>query len=51
VPWHENTQTGLPLEISPKLPESDINRLKLLKRQGYGRAAVQLLRQRLRALQ
>jgi transposase len=41
---------GLTLPWSNGPVEGHVNRLKLLKRQGYGRAAVQLLRQRLRAL-
>ena len=42
---------GLTLPWNNGPVEGHVNRLKLLKRQGYGRAAVQLLRQRLRALQ
>jgi len=39
-------KTGLPLPWSNGLVEGYVNRLKLLKRQGYGRADVGLLRQR-----
>ena len=39
---------GLPLEWSYGVTEGQIHRLKLLKRQGYGRAGVALLRQRVR---
>lgn len=40
-------QAGLTLPWSNGVTEGQINRLKLLKRQGYGRAGVALLRQRL----
>jgi transposase len=40
-------QAGLTLPWSNGVTEGQINRLKLLKRQGYGRASVALLRQRL----
>jgi transposase len=40
---------GLTLPWSNGPVEGQVNRLKLLKRQGYGRAGVPLLRQRLRA--
>jgi transposase len=40
-------QAGLTLPWSNGVSEGQINRLKLLKRQGYGRASVALLRQRL----
>ena len=40
-------QAGLTLPWSNGVTEGHINRLKLLKRQGYGRANVALLRQRL----
>jgi transposase len=40
-------QAGLTLPWSNGVTEGQINRLKLLKRQGYGRANVTLLRQRL----
>ena len=39
---------GLTLEWSNGVTEGQIHRLKLLKRQGYGRAGVALLRQRIR---
>jgi transposase len=39
---------GLTLEWSNGVTEGQIHRLKLLKRQGYGRAGVALLRQRVR---
>jgi transposase len=39
-------QAGLPLPWSNGVVEGHVNRLKLLKRQGYGRAGVGLLRQR-----
>jgi transposase len=39
-------QAGLTLPWSNGVVEGHVNRLKLLKRQGYGRAAVGLLRQR-----
>ena len=39
---------GLTLEWSHGPVEGQITRLKLLKRQGYGRAGIPLLRQRLR---
>jgi transposase len=38
---------GLTLEWSHGVTEGHIHRLKLLKRQGYGRGGVALLRQRL----
>jgi len=41
---------GLTLPWSNGPVEGQVNRLKLLKRQGYGRAGVRLLRQRLRAI-
>lgn len=40
-------QAGLTLAWSNGVTEGQVNRLKLLKRQGYGRAGVALLRQRL----
>jgi transposase len=40
-------KAGLTLPWSNGVTEGQINRLKLLKRQGYGRASVALLRQRL----
>ena len=40
-------QAGLTLPWSNRVTEGQINRLKLLKRQGYGRASVALLRQRM----
>lgn len=40
-------QAGLTLPWSNGVTEGHINRLKLLKRQGYGRAHVALLRQRM----
>ena len=39
--------TGLTLEWSNGVTEGQIHRLKLVKRQGYGRAGFALLRQRL----
>jgi transposase len=39
-------QAGLTLPWSNGAVEGHVNRLKLLKRQGYGRAGVGLLRQR-----
>ena len=39
---------GLPLGWSNGPVEGQVTRLKLLKRQGYGRAGVPLLRQRIR---
>jgi transposase len=41
-------KAGLPLPWSNGPVEGHVNRLKLLKRQGYGRADVGLLRQRVR---
>jgi transposase len=40
-------QAGLTLPWSNGVTEGQVNRLKLLKRQGYGRAHVGLLRQRI----
>ena len=40
-------QAGLTLEWSNGVTEGQIHRLKLLKRQGYGRAGFALLRQRI----
>jgi transposase len=40
-------EAGLTLPWSNGVTEGQVNRLKLLKRQGYGRASVALLRQRL----
>jgi transposase len=40
-------QAGRTLEWSTGVTEGQIHRLKLLKRQGYGRAGFALLRQRL----
>ena len=40
-------QAGLTLPWSNGVTEGQVNRLKLLKRQGYGRAHVELLRQRI----
>jgi transposase len=39
-------KTGLTLEWSNGVTEGQIHRLKLVKRQGYGRAGFALLRQR-----
>jgi transposase len=39
-------EAGLTLEWSNGVTEGQIHRLKLLKRQGYGRASFALLRQR-----
>jgi transposase len=39
-------KAGLTLDWSNGVTEGQIHRLKLLKRQGYGRAGVGLLRQR-----
>ncbi len=39
-------QAGLTLRYSNGQTEGQVNRLKLVKRQGYGRAKVDLLRQR-----
>jgi transposase len=40
------SKAGLTLEWSNDVTEGQIHRLKLLKRQGYGRAGIALLRQR-----
>jgi transposase len=40
-------KAGLTLPWSNGVTEGQVNRLKLLKRQGYGRAHVALLRQRI----
>jgi transposase len=40
-------QAGLTLRHSNGQTEGHVNRLKLVKRQGYGRAKVDLLRKRL----
>jgi transposase len=40
-------KAGLTLEWSNDATEGQIHRLKLLKRQGYGRAGFALLRQRI----
>jgi transposase len=40
-------EAGLTLPWSNGVVEGQVNRLKLLKRQGYGRASVALLRQRM----
>lgn len=40
-------QAGLTLAWSNGVVEGHVNRLKLLKRQGYGRAGVGLVRQRM----
>ncbi len=42
-------QAGLTLRWSNGQTEGQVNRLKLLKRQGYGRAKVDLLRKRVLA--
>jgi transposase len=44
---HAAVQAGLTLRHSNGQTEGQVNRLKLLKRQGYGRAKVDLLRKRL----
>ena len=43
---HDAVQAGLTLRHSNGQTEGQITRLKLLKRQAYGRAKVDLLRQR-----
>jgi transposase len=40
-------QAGLTLEWSNGVTEGQVHRLKLMKRQGYGRAGFALLRQRI----
>jgi transposase len=43
---HDAVQAGLTLRHSNGQTEGHVNRLKLVKRQGYGRAKVDLLRKR-----
>jgi transposase len=43
----EAVQAGLSLSINNGMVEGHVTKLKLMKRQGYGRAGFALLRQRL----